>query len=103
VNSFGRGHAGFCAKGFVRATNKDIAQAAGNHAGLDLHYFTSKEDLLRVALEEPLAFAGHPLRSTADAELPPETLLRFIVRRGCVSLKTEFVTAHSRVFARGHS
>jgi TetR/AcrR family transcriptional regulator, cholesterol catabolism regulator len=41
----------FAAKGFDAATVKDLSEAAGVAEGLLYHYFRSKEDLLRAALE----------------------------------------------------
>ncbi len=42
----------FAEKGYAKATNEDIAQAAGiGTAGLIYHYFDSKADLLRQAVE----------------------------------------------------
>jgi AcrR family transcriptional regulator len=41
----------FAAKGFATATVKDLSEAAGVTEGLLYHYFRSKEDLLRAALE----------------------------------------------------
>jgi AcrR family transcriptional regulator len=41
----------FAAKGFDAATVKDLSEAAGVTEGLLYHYFRSKEDLLRAALE----------------------------------------------------
>ena len=42
----------FAEKGYAKATNDDIAQAAGvGSAGLIYHYFESKADLLRQAVE----------------------------------------------------
>lgn len=43
----------FADKGFERATNKDIAEAAGiGSAGLIYHYFKDKSDLLRQVVEQ---------------------------------------------------
>jgi AcrR family transcriptional regulator len=43
----------FSTKGFEKATNKDIAQAAGiNSAGLIYHYFKDKADLFRQVAEQ---------------------------------------------------
>src|SRR5215468_3763997 len=43
----------FSSKGFVQATNKDIAEAAGiNSPGLIYHYFKDKADLLRAVIEQ---------------------------------------------------
>ena len=71
----------FAQKGFDKATNKDIAQEAGITAGLIYHYFKSKEDLLRAALE-----ANSPeqlLRSfpTRTAEISPQNMLRFVAQQ----------------------
>jgi AcrR family transcriptional regulator len=42
----------FSTKGFIQATNKDVAEAAGiNSPGLIYHYFTDKADLLRAVIE----------------------------------------------------
>jgi AcrR family transcriptional regulator len=66
----------FSAKGFIEATNKEIAEAAGiNSAGLIYHYFASKEDLLRAIIEH----WSPRLQLIASAEsmmaLPPEEAL----------------------------
>lgn len=42
----------FAEKGFDGATVKDLSKAAGVSEGLMYHYFRSKEDLLRVILEQ---------------------------------------------------
>src|SRR5258706_3561487 len=43
----------FAEKGFEKATNKDIAEAAGiGSPGLIYHYFKDKADLLRHVLEQ---------------------------------------------------
>jgi AcrR family transcriptional regulator len=42
----------FSTKGFLQATNKDVAEAAGiNSAGLIYHYFADKAGLLRAVIE----------------------------------------------------
>lgn len=71
----------FAQKGFAKATNKDIAREAGITAGLIYHYFKSKEDLLKVVIEErsPLQ-----LLTSLPAEafaLPPEQFFRFLLIR----------------------
>lgn len=69
----------FARKGLERATNKDIAEAAGiGSAGLIYHYFASKDDLFRQVLAHyaPLM----PLLAQIDTfmDMPPrETLTLF--------------------------
>ncbi|HEV7236272.1 MAG TPA: helix-turn-helix domain-containing protein, partial [Ktedonobacteraceae bacterium] len=71
----------FAQKGFAKATNKDIAREAGITAGLIYHYFKSKEDLLKVVIEErsPLQLlTSLPAQAFA---LPPEQFFRFLLIR----------------------
>lgn len=71
----------FAQKGFAKATNKDIAREAGITAGLIYHYFTSKEDLLGVVIEErsPIhLLTSLPAQTFA---LPPEQFFRFLLIR----------------------
>jgi len=53
----------FSTKGFVKATNKDVAEAAGIQSpGLIYHYFKDKADLLRAVIERfapPLQLLTH--------------------------------------------
>lgn len=68
----------FAQKGFVRATNKDVAHEAGITPGLIYHYFESKEALLQAVIE-----GRSPLRvirslSPTILEQPPSTFLRFL-------------------------
>ncbi len=71
----------FAQKGFDRATNKDIAREAHITPGLIYHYFKSKEDLLKVAIE------SNPLRQLLRSippqlpEMSPEDLLRYVAER----------------------
>lgn len=66
----------FSQKGFEKATNKDIARAAGiGSPGLIYHYFEDKADLLRQVLESHSP--GLQLLASGDAMLdrsPPEVL-----------------------------
>lgn len=68
----------FARKGFDKATNKDIAQEAGITPGLIYHYFKSKEELLKAALEGNAP--DQLLRSNLAQlqELPPETMLHLV-------------------------
>jgi AcrR family transcriptional regulator len=71
----------FAQKGFAKATNKDIAHEAGITAGLIYHYFKSKEDLLKIVIEErsPLQLlTSLPAQAFA---LPPEQFFRFLLIR----------------------
>jgi AcrR family transcriptional regulator len=71
----------FAEKGFARATNRDIARAAGITTGLIYYYFKSKEDLLRSALEErsPIQVMAHI--PPEMLEQPPEVLLPLLILR----------------------
>src|ERR1700675_1554228 len=79
----------FAQKGFIRATNKDIAREAGITPGLIYYYFESKEALLRAILE-----ARSPMQLLTS--LPPETMalpteafLRFLLRRVLTIVESE--------------
>ncbi|HJT57627.1 MAG TPA: TetR/AcrR family transcriptional regulator [Ktedonobacteraceae bacterium] len=88
----------FAEKGFVRATNKDIARKAGITPGLIYHYFDSKEALLKaiVAGRSPLRIINS-LPPQAFA-LPPEVFLRFIVMQVLGILEDENFIQLIRVF-----
>lgn len=66
----------FARKGFAKATNRDVAEAAGiNSPGLIYHYFKDKADLLRAVVEShalPIQMATH---AEEIMDLPPETVL----------------------------
>ncbi|MBA3531807.1 MAG: TetR/AcrR family transcriptional regulator [Ardenticatenales bacterium] len=66
----------FSRKGFEKATNRDIAEAAGiGSPGLIYHYFKDKRDLFQQVIEgrmESLQLLNH---SEALMELPPEEAL----------------------------
>lgn len=79
----------FAQKGFDKATNKDIAHEAGITAGLIYHYFESKEDLLKAALE---GNAPDQLLRASPAQLrdlPPEEMLRFVAEQLLNMAETE--------------
>ncbi len=88
----------FAAKGFDRATNKDIARAAGITPGLIYHYFKSKKEVLLDAMGKysPLKV----IRSITPAmlEMPPEAFLRLIVQEVLTVLETEKFIAMIKVF-----
>ncbi|HZU70163.1 MAG TPA: TetR/AcrR family transcriptional regulator [Ktedonobacteraceae bacterium] len=88
----------FAEKGFVRATNKDIAREAGITPGLIYHYFESKEALLRAIIDgrSPLRIINAlPPQALA---LPPEVFLRFIVMQVLGILEDENFIQLIRVF-----
>jgi AcrR family transcriptional regulator len=66
----------FSRKGFTQATNKDVAEASGIQSpGLIYHYFASKEELLRAAVEEHAPPLQLLARADALMALPPEEFL----------------------------
>jgi AcrR family transcriptional regulator len=71
----------FAQKGFIRATNKDIAREAGITPGLIYYYFESKEALLTAILETRSPFQLVASLPPEVFELPPEFLLRMLVQR----------------------
>jgi AcrR family transcriptional regulator len=88
----------FSQKGFDRATNKDIALAAGITPGLIYHYFESKEALLQAIVE-----GRSPLRlisslSPTTLEQPPDVFLRFLAQQVLVIVEDEKFVQLIRVF-----
>jgi AcrR family transcriptional regulator len=66
----------FAQKGFEKATNKDIAEAAGiGSAGLIYHYFKDKNDLFRQVIEQRAPVLQLIGRSEALMALPPREVL----------------------------
>lgn len=88
----------FAQKGFVRATNKDIAHEAGITPGLIYHYFENKEALLKEIIEtrSPLsAIRSIPPQMLA---LPPEAFLRHLVWQVLSIIESEHFVQAIRVF-----
>lgn len=88
----------FAQKGFVRATNKDIAHEAGITPGLIYHYFENKEALFRAIIEtrSPLqVIRSVPPQMLA---LPPEAFLRHLVRQVLNVIESEHFVQIIRVF-----
>ncbi len=71
----------FARKGFDRATNEDIAREAGVTPGLIYHYFESKQDLLRAAIESYPVRQGLRSLPPEMLKLPPHALLRAIAKQ----------------------
>jgi AcrR family transcriptional regulator len=66
----------FAEKGFEKATNKDIAEAAGiGSPGLIYHYFKDKGDLFRQVLEQRAPMLQLLNRSESLMDLPPHAAL----------------------------
>lgn len=88
----------FAEKGFDRATNKDIAQAAGVTSGLIYHYFESKEELLKAIFKE------HSPRHLLDtlphdvAHLPPDVFLRQVAYQILTIVESEPYIQLSKIF-----
>jgi AcrR family transcriptional regulator len=88
----------FAQKGFARATNSEIAREAGNMTpGLIYYYFKSKEDLLKVVLQE-----RSPLRVSTQIYpemlgLPPDALLPLVVERLLTVMEDEQFISMIRV------
>jgi AcrR family transcriptional regulator len=69
----------FARKGFEKATNKDIAEAAGIRSpGLIYYYFKNKADLFRQVIEERFPAVQFLLHAESMMDMPPsEVLPRF--------------------------
>jgi len=79
----------FSQKGFIRATNKDIAREAGITPGLIYYYFDSKEDLLKTIIETR---SPAQLMSTLPPrvfELPPEIFMHMFILRALSIIETD--------------
>jgi AcrR family transcriptional regulator len=74
----------FARKGFEKATNKDIAEAAGiNSPGLIYHYFKDKSDLLQKVMEQrspALRLLANPAEFEALMSRPPREALTTLAR-----------------------
>ncbi len=69
----------FALKGFTKATNRDIANAAGIRSpGLIYHYFENKEDLLRAVIENFAPEMKLLYQSQTLLALPPREGLQMI-------------------------
>jgi AcrR family transcriptional regulator len=88
----------FAQKGFIRATNKDVAREAGITPGLIYHYFESKEALLKAIIDErsPVQM----LRSLPPEMLmlPPGTLLPLLLQQALAIVEGEDFVRLIRVF-----
>lgn len=71
----------FAQKGFLKATNKDIARAAGITPGLIYYYFESKEAVLKTIVETRTPIQLLTTLSPEALALPPEQFLAMLLRR----------------------
>jgi AcrR family transcriptional regulator len=71
----------FAQKGFIRATNKDIAREAGITPGLIYHYFENKEALFKAIVEKYSPLQVMRAVTPQMLALPPETFLSFLLRQ----------------------
>ena len=69
----------FAQKGFLKATNKDIAREAGITPGLIYYYFESKEALLSAIIEARSPIHLLKTLPSQALALPPETFVRFMI------------------------
>ncbi len=71
----------FSEKGFMKATNRDVAREAGITPGLIYYYFESKEKLLEAMIESRSPIRLLTSLTPKMLALPPEAFLRFIIRQ----------------------
>lgn len=79
----------FAQKGFIRATNKDIAREAGITPGLIYYYFDSKEDLLKTIIETRSPAQLMTTLPPQVFELPPEIFMRMLILRALSIVETK--------------
>jgi AcrR family transcriptional regulator len=88
----------FARKGFMRATNKDIAREAGITTGLIYHYFDSKEALLKAIVEMRSPAQLVYSLSPEVLALPAEVMLRSLLLRMLNVVEGEDFVQLLRVF-----
>jgi AcrR family transcriptional regulator len=79
----------FAQKGFIKATNKDIAREAGITPGLIYYYFESKEALLKAIIETRSPAQLMTTLPSEVFELPPEAFLRMMIPRVLSIIESE--------------
>lgn len=88
----------FAQKGFVRATNKDIAREAGITPGLIYHYFESKEALLQAIVESRTPLKIIRSLPLAFLDQPPEAVLRMAMKQVLAIIESENYVQFVRLF-----
>src|SRR5579884_1168621 len=71
----------FARKGFLRATNKDIADEIGITPGLIYHYFENKEAVLKAIIEKRSPLQVVRSLPPEALALPPAVFLPFLIRQ----------------------
>jgi TetR/AcrR family transcriptional regulator, cholesterol catabolism regulator len=79
----------FAQKGFMKATNKDIAREAGITPGLIYYYFENKEAVLNAILETRTPIQLISTLPPQAFDLPPERFLRMLILRVMEIVETE--------------
>ena len=79
----------FAQKGFLKATNKDIAREAGITPGLIYYYFESKEAVLNAIIETRTPIHLISTLPPEAFDLPPERFLRMLLQRVLSIIETE--------------
>lgn len=88
----------FAAKGFERASNKDIAEAAKiNSPGLIYHYFKDKVDLLHQVILQRMALIKIMDEAEGMMDLPPDQALPLLAQKLLAALKQWPTVAIARV------
>jgi AcrR family transcriptional regulator len=88
----------FAEKGYEKATNKDIAEAAGvGSPGLIYHYFEDKGDLLREAVMAGLPDFQHLIRQDLLSGMPPREALTLVATTFLSSMQNASIVALFRV------
>ena len=87
----------FAQKGFVRATNKDVAHEAGITAGLIYHYFESKEALLMAVIEGRSPLKVLTALPKNAMSIPPEQFFPLVIQQILRVVETENFIALIRV------
>jgi AcrR family transcriptional regulator len=88
----------FSQKGFERTTNKDIAREAGITPGLIYHYFESKDDLLKAAIEQHSPVGLIHALPEQMLNQPPDLFLRFMAQKILEIAESEQFVRLLRVF-----
>ena len=88
----------FAQKGYEKATNKAIAQAAGvGSPGLLYHYFTDKDDLLLATVRAGLPDLQHLIKQDALSGMPPREGLTLVATTFLANMQNASIVALFRV------